>query len=407
MPSSTPVPRPVRVFVAYAHEDIAYRDRLVKIMVPWVRQGLVEVWADHKLAGGDVWDEKIKEALEEADLILILMSVDAIASEYIHGIELRRAMERHEQGSARVVPLIVRVCAWREETWLGQVQAIPLGDTPIAEHTSADRAWDEVREQLKAVIEGLRAATSQPLGVAELPARQPLFDGRTEWADRAGLLYSWIPPGKFMMGASPNDNQAYDGERPSHEVEITKGFLICRTLVTVGAYRLFVEATRGQMPASPGFEQDDTHPVVNVSWNDAMDYCKWAGCRLPAEAEWEYAARGGTDRFRYRDLNTIAWYRRNSGESTHSVGTLEPNRYGLFDTLGNVWEWCSDWYDEEYYQVDSEIWRNPQGPLYGAKRVVRGGSWSDIPRYVRVSNRLRYEPPSGDNLGFRPVRDSH
>jgi hypothetical protein len=166
MPSSTPVPRPVRVFVAYAHEDIAYRDRLVKIMVPWVRQGLVEVWADHKLAGGDVWDEKIKEALEEADLILILMSVDAIASEYIHGVELRRAMERHEQGTARVIPLIVRICAWKEETWLGQVQAVPRGGTPIAEHASPDRAWDEVREQLKGVIDELRISMARPVQAA-------------------------------------------------------------------------------------------------------------------------------------------------------------------------------------------------------------------------------------------------
>jgi len=129
MTSSTPAPRPLLIFVAYAHEDVVYRDRLVKIMVPWEHQGLVKVWSDHKLAGGDVWDEKIKEGLEAADLILILMSMDAIASDYMRGVELRRAMERHQQGTVRVVPVIIRLCAWKEETWLGQVQAIPRNET--------------------------------------------------------------------------------------------------------------------------------------------------------------------------------------------------------------------------------------------------------------------------------------
>jgi hypothetical protein len=172
MTSPAPAPRPVRVFVAYAHEDVAHRDRLVKIMVPWERQGTVKVWADHKLVGGDVWDKKIKEALEEADLILILMSVDAIASEYIRGVELRRAMERHDQGTARVIPLIVRICAWKEETWLGQVQAIPRGGTPIAEHASPDRAWDEVREQLRDVIDELQKSITQP-GATAKPSPKP------------------------------------------------------------------------------------------------------------------------------------------------------------------------------------------------------------------------------------------
>src|SRR5205809_1795808 len=118
------VPRPLRVFIAYAHKDTEYRDELVKTLAVWERAGRLEIWADNKLLGGDPWDKKIKQALDQADLILVLMSRDAIASEYIHGVEIRRALERHELGVARAVPIIVRICAWKE-TPLGELQSIP------------------------------------------------------------------------------------------------------------------------------------------------------------------------------------------------------------------------------------------------------------------------------------------
>jgi formylglycine-generating enzyme len=417
MTPSAPDARPVRVFVAYAHEDVAHRDRLVKIMVPWERQGLIKIWADHKLSGGDVWDKKIKEELERADLILILMSVDAIASEYIHGVELHKALERHLQGTVRVVPVIVRICAWKEETWLGQVQAIPRSGAPIAEHSSSDRAWDEVRQQLKEVVDSLRIAVSRPSSVGEVrvtppaPAVPTLSTAHNEpwhdiWTDKAGLAYVRIAPGKFLMGASKGDREAEGNEKPQHEVETTREFWISRTPVTVGAYRKFVEATHGQMPGSPRFAQDDTHPVVNVSWDEAMAYCKWAECRLPTEAEWEYAARGGSPKPRYGDLDKIAWYDQNSGGVTHPVGKLNPNGYGLHDTLGNVWEWCSDWYDEKYYRSNPGGWRDPQGPPAGTLRSLRGGSWNDNAWVARVSDRNWFHPEVRfSSLGFRCVRE--
>jgi sulfatase modifying factor 1 len=526
MTPPTSASRPVRVFVAYAHKDAEYRDELVKTLKPWLRQGLVELWADNKLLGGHIWDQKIKEALERADLILILMSRDAIASDYIHSVEMKGALERQQQGTARVVPVLIRLCAWKK-TGLGHLQAIPRGELPIAENPSFDGAWEGVREELEHVIEELRVMISQSPAVAEPPsvptrveapparttavkpeaqpnvaglpaaetpdharlakavphppAEPPIapIDRKTlrsrswavggllmalliievaiwkinapsapanlvlkpfsekeltpstivpqqpsrnpaagpsltpgakpdDWTDKAGLSYARILPGKFQMGASKDDADAEADEKPQHEVEITKAFWIARTPVTVGAYRKFAEATHGRMPAKPAFPQGDTHPVVNVSWNDAIAYCQWAGAggRLPTEAEWEYAARGGSGKPRYGDLNKIAWYSDNSRGATHPVGELEPNGYGLYDTLGNVWQWCGDWYDVKYYQSGPGPWRNPQGPSTGDQRALRGGSWYDVARGARVSYRNRYLPDYRyGNLGFRCVRE--
>jgi formylglycine-generating enzyme required for sulfatase activity len=210
-----------------------------------------------------------------------------------------------------------------------------------------------------------------------------------------GLTYVWIPPGAFMMGCSrePEDRECDDDEKPAHQVTITRGFWIGQTPVTVGAYKRFAGATGRQMPPSPSFNSGWTNenmPIVNVAWNDAQAYCGWMGGRLPTEAEWEYASRGGTTGARYGPIDEIAWYDSNSGGQTHDVAQKRPNGFGLYDMLGNVWEWVNDWYDQNYYQ--SSPAQDPHGPASGELPVLRGGSWGNVPRLVRVSNRGRDYP---------------
>jgi formylglycine-generating enzyme required for sulfatase activity len=222
-----------------------------------------------------------------------------------------------------------------------------------------------------------------------------------------GLKYVWIPPGTFQMGCSPGDNECGNDERPSHQVTITKGFWIGQTEVTVGVYKRFAGSTGRQMPPAPNFNKgwaNENMPVVNVTWDEARAYCGWMGGRLPKEAEWEYAARGGSTQARYGNLDEVAWHFENSGNHTHEVAQKRANGFGLYDMLGNVWEWVNDWYDQNYYQNSPS--QDPSGPSSGQHRVLRGGSWSDYPWLVRVSCRLRFYPDRWVNgIGFRCARE--
>ena len=229
-----------------------------------------------------------------------------------------------------------------------------------------------------------------------------------------GLKYVLIPPGSFQMGCSPGDGECEDDEKPRHKVTITEGFWLGQTEVTAGAYKRFAAATGRKMP--PEVDEhgqrvnsgwgDDAMPIVNVTWHDARAYCRWAGGRLPTEAEWEYAARGGSTRAHYGPIGEIAWYWDNSGSKPHDVGQKRANGFGLFDMLGNVWEWVNDWYDKDYYK-DSPS-QDPGGPASEGWPVLRGGAWMDDGSVtVRVSRRYSFPQDTiGDSdLGFRCVGD--
>jgi formylglycine-generating enzyme required for sulfatase activity len=149
---------------------------------------------------------------------------------------------------------------------------------------------------------------------------------------------------------------------------------------------------------------NEAMPIVDVTWDGAQAYCNWVAGRLPTEAEWEYAARGGSTEARYGPVDEIAWYTQNSQDQTHDVAQKRANGFGLYDMLGNVWEWVNDWYDQSYYQSSPS--QDPQGPASGQSRVLRGGSRIDYPWYVRVSNRVRFNPANCDLvIGFRCVRE--
>jgi formylglycine-generating enzyme required for sulfatase activity len=206
-----------------------------------------------------------------------------------------------------------------------------------------------------------------------------------------GLTYVWIPPGKFQMGCSPADAVCGDDEKPAHEVTLTKGFWLGQTSVTQRAYR----HVTGQDPSA---HKGDNLPVEHVDWDEAKAYCAAIGGRLPTEAEWEYAARAGSTGARYGNLDEIAWHTQNSGGQSHEVGQKQPNAFGLFDMLGNSWQWVADWYGK--YPAGAQV--DPAGPASGELREPRGGSWGSDSKLVRASYRGFVEPGHrGGKLGIR------
>ena len=245
---------------------------------------------------------------------------------------------------------------------------------------------------------------------AALDRTRELAPGTVRNNPTDGLKYVWIPPGTFQMGCVPGDKRCVYDEKPRHTVTISKGFWLGQSEVTAGAYERFAKDTRHEMPLASSFNTEwskKDHPINRVTWDEATAYCTWIGGRLPAEAEWEYAARGGKDGLKYPWGNAISAQNANYGRNnsgTTPVAQYGRNEYGLYDVSGNVWEWTADSYDEDYYTNSPGT--DPPGPGTGTRRVLRGGSWLIVPESLRASNRHRYRPGSRYSyVGFRCARE--
>jgi formylglycine-generating enzyme len=210
-----------------------------------------------------------------------------------------------------------------------------------------------------------------------------------------------IPAQSFLMGS----DDGRDDERPVHRVWVD-AFAMGITQVTNREYAAFATATGHPMP--PSSFPDPEQPVVAASWFDAVAFCDWLSevegrrMRLPSEAEWECAARGGVEGMRYPWGNELPL--RDDVDGPHPVGRGEPNAYGLFDMCENVHEWCSDWYAADFYRVSPE--RNPRGPESGTRRASRGGSWRHQIKVSRCAARSSIPPEFRyADYGFRIARD--
>lgn len=232
-----------------------------------------------------------------------------------------------------------------------------------------------------------------------------------------GVSFTMLPVegGTFTMGATPEQSNGYtpyDDEKPTHGVTLSS-FYMAETEVTQALWY----AVMGQKPTLGGSQWDstdglgDNFPAYRISYTDCQEFiAKLNGLtgqtfRMPTEAEWEYAARGGKKSKGYifsgsNSIEDVAWYTSNSGSKTHAVKTKAPNELGLYDMSGNVYEWCSDWYGN--YGSSNET--DPKGSSTGSKRVLRGGSWYNIATYCRISNRINIVPSGHSNLyGLRLV----
>ncbi len=246
--------------------------------------------------------------------------------------------------------------------------------------------------------------------IAPAPRQSP---GPSSYTNTIGMKLALIPEGEFMMGSPADEKNRLMCEGPQHRVRITRPFYLCTTEVTQGQW----ETVMGTRPwhGDKDVKEGSDYPATHVGWEDAVDFCKKLSSkegktyRLPSEAEWEYACRSGTTTaYSFGDeaegLGDYAWYRGNAaavGENyAHRVGKKKPNGFGLYDMHGNVWEWCSDCYSEEYYESSPSS--DPTGLNDGWRRVVRGGGRGFTAGICRSAFRAGDSPDAeSDLLGFR------
>ncbi len=256
------------------------------------------------------------------------------------------------------------------------------------------------------VVAGLRADDGPPanwpryLKDYRLPAGRTWSQYRVRAQDH--MPQALVPAGEFSMGAPVDERDALDNEKPAKVVQVS-AFWIDLHPVTVAQYRRFLEVTRRPRLWLPAFSQPD-HPMVMINWDNVVAYVDWVGARLPTEAQYEKAARGGTTtRFPWGDQWSAeqANGAKERGRTT-AIGTYPANGYGLLDMVGNIWEWCQDYYADRWYAAMPSV--DPCNTQPGPKRVLRGGSWCGDRRFQRVYYRGRLEPGGRiDCLGFRCV----
>jgi len=213
----------------------------------------------------------------------------------------------------------------------------------------------------------------------------------------------WVEGGTFTMGCtSEQDSSCWDDELPAHQVTLND--------FDIGKYEITQKQWVLIMGTNPSTNKGDNLPVENVSWDEAQEFIRRLNdsaskqYRLPTEAEWEYAARGGNKSKKYKysggnDINAVAWYKDNSGGKSHAVGTKAANELGIYDMNGNVNEWCSDRYDA--YSASPQT--NPQGASSGLSFVYRGGCYSDRTDFCRITVRCFFHSSYTDNMGLRVV----
>ncbi len=374
-------------------------------------------------------DNKINlGALNKAQDFSSVISILTIATKYYV-----RAYAINEKGSAYSAPVSIT----RLFDDLGVEKSnvnVAIGEEVKVAITSGSGSYNVSSSDNNTATVGIDGNKIKITGIAEGSASMTITDIETNQTKTIEVKIIdtsssgkkvFVKGGTFTMGSPAGVGK--DGEHPQRKVTLSD-FYISRYEVTNAQYAEFMNEigadANGSKNGKKYLDIDDDrceiahngssfvvksgkekYPVIEVTWYGAKAYCEWAGGRLPTEAEWEYAARGGNKSKGYKysgsnNIDDVAWYKDNSGNHTHSVGKKAPNELGIYDMSGNVCEWCSDWrgYYKEYDQT------NPTGAESGSYRVIRGGSWLYGSSYCRVADRSHDSPPNSyGNLGFRVV----
>jgi formylglycine-generating enzyme required for sulfatase activity len=456
----------IEIFFSYARKDELLRDELAKHLKPLLQEGIITAWHDREIPPGAEWQNEIDRHLESAQIILLLISADFLASDYCYSFELRRALERHESNEACVIPVILRSCDW-QNTRFGKLQVLPTDGKAIKGWSDLDDAFTDVVRGLRRSIAlltpvAVNTSTStipksqvitpvQPVTKPQEPNKPALkpFDFETMRLDERGqiikrspitvnrfmedlgqgvqLAMVEIPAGKFFMGAPPSEtlgNLKYDFgytldfERPQHLVTVPRLYL-GQALITQAQW----QALMGKNPSH--FKGDDNLPVECVSWLDSIEFCQKLSdktgrtYRLPSEAEWEYACRAGSDKpFAFGETITsevvnyddnYPYEKAHKGkylEKTTPAGEFPANSFGLYDMHGNLWEWCLDEWLNNYNNVTTDS--NARGDINSRDsdkyHVIRGGSWFNYATNCRSAMRLFSTASfSSRNVGLRVV----
>lgn len=374
----------IRIFIAYSSKDLVFKDEIRKRLRPMERAGKVDVWDNYHIEAGKDWDAEVREKLVQSDIILLLLSPDALASDYFYEVEAPIALQRHEAGAAIAVGVLLRPCDLKYTPFgdMTKYELLPKKGLPITDRhwRIFDEAYLTIFQEVDVLVEKIDRLRNPRNGYT---LKDALF----------GPEIVFVEGGIFQMGSNN-----YESEMPIHSVTVPS-FWIGKYPVTFEEYDAFCAET--------GKKADDfawdynwgrgRRPVIEIGWDDAQDYCKWLSektgkkYRLPSESEWEYAARGGnlSRGYLYAGSNNIAevaWYQNNSKEQTQPVGSLKANELGLYDMSGNVLEMCEDiWHDN-----------HEEAPNNGTPRignsiwiVVKGGYWDGYENSCEIASRSK------------------
>ena len=404
------------VFISYSSTDKEVADQICAAL----EAGGTGCWmAPRDIAPGAGYPAAILEGLQHARVVVVIVTAAAIASPHIltevgHAFSERKPIIPFRLTATELPPdfdYFLSLSQWLDAESGCTPEIVSRLKEAIAQAEASHPAAalvSRMREQRSVYAGGALAlialATlgywlwsrgSAATGAREIEtktiastesSKAPTHDtAPAPWVNpKDGLAYSWIPPGTFTMGCSAGDTECRPDEAPTHPVELPAGFWLGQTEVTNSAYRRVVAGWK--------FAGEEARlPAVGISWREAKTYCAAIGGRLPTEAEWEYAARGGIAGAYYGVPETIAWYAGNSGGARHEVATRQANAYGLYDTLGNASEWVLDRYYKKY-DVEARAIGAVDEPLAGnASAVARGGYWESEAAQIRVSRRVEMD----------------